>query len=99
LDNARPGSGLPLAESEEEYEQLGRRIAASPLPVFLAGGINTNNIKRALALRPWCIDVSSGAETDGKKDAEKIQQLVAACREPKAANTARKPPNSPKEGA
>jgi len=49
-------------------------------PWFLAGGINLANIKQAMALNPFAIDVSSGAETDGVKDREKIVQLVATAR-------------------
>jgi phosphoribosylanthranilate isomerase len=45
-------------------------------PWFLAGGINLDNITQAMALNPYAIDVSSGAETDGLKDREKILQLV-----------------------
>jgi phosphoribosylanthranilate isomerase len=48
--------------------------------LFLAGGINPDNIRAAAALRPFAVDVSSGAETDGVKDREKMAALVAACR-------------------
>lgn len=48
---------------------------------FLAGGINPENIENALRLSPFCIDVSSGAETDGVKDKEKIRYLVQRVRE------------------
>jgi len=46
-------------------------------PWFLAGGINSGNIEDAIALNPFAVDVSSGAETDGIKDREKILQLTA----------------------
>jgi len=49
-------------------------------PWFLAGGINLNNIKQAMAINPYAIDVSSGAETDGVKNREKILQLVTMVR-------------------
>jgi phosphoribosylanthranilate isomerase len=52
-------------------------------PWFLAGGINLDNIGQAMAVNPFGIDVSSGAETDGVKDREKILQLVAAIRKEK----------------
>jgi len=46
-------------------------------PFFLAGGLNTENIARAARkVKPFCLDVSSGAETEGKKDGEKIRRLV-----------------------
>jgi phosphoribosylanthranilate isomerase len=49
-------------------------------PWFLAGGVNLKNIKQAMALNPFAIDISSGAETDGIKDREKILQLISAVR-------------------
>lgn len=45
-------------------------------PYFLAGGVNLDNIAEAIAHKPYCIDVSSGAEADGVKDGEKIRRLV-----------------------
>jgi phosphoribosylanthranilate isomerase len=46
-------------------------------PVFLAGGIGLDNIEKAMALNPFAIDISSGAETDGLKDSTKIMRLTA----------------------
>ena len=36
------------------------------------------NIEQAVALNPFAIDVSSGAETEGLKDREKILKLTKA---------------------
>ena len=47
---------------------------------FLAGGITVDNIERAMALNPFVIDVSGGAETNGIKDRNKIVQLTAMVR-------------------
>jgi phosphoribosylanthranilate isomerase len=72
------GSGIALDW------QIAERYASSPdfgTAFFLAGGINSNNIRRATALAPFCVDVSSGAETDGRKDLAKMTALTAACRE------------------
>lgn len=49
-------------------------------PYFLAGGLNIENIKSALKVNAYCLDVSSGAETDGKKDKEKIIEIVKTVR-------------------
>jgi phosphoribosylanthranilate isomerase len=46
-------------------------------PWFLAGGIDLKNIEKAITFKPFAIDISSGAETDGFKDHEKILQLTA----------------------
>ncbi|MCD8307723.1 MAG: phosphoribosylanthranilate isomerase [Clostridia bacterium] len=54
-------------------------LSAASRPYFLAGGINTGNIAEALKMPGlYCIDVSSGAETDGRKDPAKMQALVQA---------------------
>ncbi len=45
-------------------------------PYFLAGGITAENIERAMAKKPYAIDVSSGAETNGVKDRDKIRKLI-----------------------
>lgn len=49
-------------------------------PYFLAGGLNAENIKSALKVGAYCLDVSSGAETDGKKDKDKIIKIVNTVR-------------------
>jgi phosphoribosylanthranilate isomerase len=46
-------------------------------PLFLAGGIELKNIEKAMSFNPFAVDISSGAETDGLKDREKILQLTA----------------------
>ena len=50
-------------------------------PYILAGGLTPENIPDAIArLRPWGLDISSGVETDKKKDFTKIMAAVAAAR-------------------
>jgi phosphoribosylanthranilate isomerase len=56
------------------------RLKAAGKPWFLAGGITKDNIKEAIALNPFCIDISGGAETGGIKDREKIIQLTTIVR-------------------
>lgn len=44
---------------------------------FLAGGLHRENIMEAIErLSPFGVDVSSGVETDGKKDFDKIQSVA-----------------------
>jgi phosphoribosylanthranilate isomerase len=50
------------------------------IPWFLSGGIGPHNIETAVLLQPFGIDVSSGAETGGLKDHDKILKLVQAVR-------------------
>ena len=46
-------------------------------PYFLAGGLDPENVKEAITkLHPYGVDVSSGIETDGYKDPEKMREFV-----------------------
>ena len=71
--SSRGGSGKVFDWSE---------IAAVKRPYFLAGGLDASNIAMAIErLRPYGIDVSSGAETDGEKDLEKMSGIIKAAKE------------------
>lgn len=48
-------------------------------PFFLAGGLNPDNVRQAIAdYKPYAVDVSSGIETDGAKDKEKMNAFLRA---------------------
>ena len=52
-----------------------------PRPYILAGGLDTVNVAVAIArLHPAVVDVSSGIETNGKKDPAKMAAFAAAVR-------------------
>ncbi len=54
-----------------------RLLADVERDYFLAGGLNPDNIEKAvLQLAPYAIDISSGVETDGVKDLEKMKAAV-----------------------
>lgn len=52
-------------------------LDASERPFMLAGGIDSTNVARAIrTVRPYGIDISSGIETNGVKDDEKIKAFT-----------------------
>lgn len=51
-------------------------------PVFLAGGLNSLNVKTAInTVKPYGVDVNSGCKTNGKKDRNKVIEFVKKAKE------------------
>lgn len=70
LDSGRGGTGKAFDWSL--VKQINRDY-------FLAGGLDSENVAEAIAkLNPYAVDVSSGIETDGRKDANKMRAFVSA---------------------
>ena len=66
-----------LLAAKKRYEE---NRAAFPA-FFMAGGLNAGNAPNAIrTLHPYALDISSGVETDGFKDEEKIKEFLKACR-------------------
>lgn len=68
---------------KSSYGGTGKRIKKELLASLdlsdkiLAGGINAQNVQEILSYRPYMIDVSSGVETNGSKDIQKIRKLIS----------------------
>lgn len=62
--------------------QVSAEIAASlKVPVILAGGLHSGNVAEAIErVKPYAVDVSSGTETEGRKDPAKISSFLQAVR-------------------
>jgi phosphoribosylanthranilate isomerase len=55
-------------------------------PCIISGGLQAENVREVIAaVRPYGVDVRSGIETDGRKDAAKMRAFVHAVRENDAA--------------
>lgn len=78
LDSCLPGrrGGTGVSFNWE----LARDVSSSGR-VILAGGLTAENVGEAVGIvKPFAVDVSSGVETGGKKDLEKIRSFLAAVR-------------------
>jgi len=86
IARVRPGSALAvmLDASHGAGRQTDPALAADvarAFPIWLAGGLTPENVGAAVAtVRPWLVDVSSGVETDGAKDAAKVAAFVRAAK-------------------
>jgi phosphoribosylanthranilate isomerase len=72
LDNGTGGTGRPFDWS---------LLRGAPLSAcFIAGGITVATVDAALRFHPYGIDVSTGAETNGVKDRDKMLALAEKVR-------------------
>lgn len=77
------GADYVLLDSGEGSGKLfdWRLIRSLERPYFLAGGLDCSNVAEAVTcLGPFAVDVSSGIETGGLKDAEKMKKFAGEVR-------------------
>ena len=67
----RGGNGVAFDWSLLTDQQIGEK------KIILAGGLTINNVAQAIeTVNPFMVDVSSGVETEGKKDLAKIKIFI-----------------------
>ena len=67
----------PVAGSGQTFDWGRLDTTELSQPFFIAGGLNEDNVVEAIQhFTPYAVDVSSGVETDGQKDHEKIRRFI-----------------------
>ncbi|GAB4453738.1 MAG: phosphoribosylanthranilate isomerase [Armatimonadaceae bacterium] len=72
---------------------ISRRIREQcGVPVYLAGGLNTENVEAAIkAVQPFGLDVCTGVRTEGRLDPEKLTRFITAAHRTVVSDTAALP--------
>ena len=67
----------PVAGSGQTFDWGRLDTTELAQPFFIAGGLNEDNVEEAIQhFTPYAVDVSSGVETNGQKDHEKISRFI-----------------------
>ncbi|WNS72501.1 phosphoribosylanthranilate isomerase [Streptococcus sp. DTU_2020_1001019_1_SI_AUS_MUR_006] len=67
----------PVAGSGQTFDWGQLDTTELSQPFLIAGGLNEDNVEEAIQyFSPFAVDVSSGVETDGQKDHEKIRRFI-----------------------
>ena len=67
----------PVAGSGRTFDWGRLDTTGLAQPFFIAGGLKEDNVAKAIQyFTPYAVDVSSGVETDGQKDQEKIRRFI-----------------------
>ena len=82
LDSGNPKASLKTLGGTGNVHNwdLSREIVkAVDIPVFLAGGLHTNNVRQAIeTVRPFAVDICSGVRTEGRLDPGKLEAFIKA---------------------
>ena len=84
LDSGKPSAETPVLGGTGETHDwdLSRAfVEKSQKPVFLAGGLNADNVGDAIAkVKPFGVDVCTGVRTNGHLDVRKLEAFMHAVR-------------------
>jgi phosphoribosylanthranilate isomerase len=82
LDSGNPALAVKeLGGTGRRHDwSVSRKIReAVPVPVYLAGGLRTENVAEAIAaVGPFALDLCTGVRNDGRLDAAKLERFMAA---------------------
>lgn len=84
LDSGRPSAARPELGGTgrtHDWDVSATFVQASPRPVFLAGGLNADNVARAIdQVRPFGVDLCSGVRGERGLDAAALNAFMKAVR-------------------
>lgn len=84
LDSGKPNAAVPHyggTGTKHDWNISAEFVKASPLPVFLAGGLSAENVAPAInQVQPFGVDLCTGIRTDGRLDRNKLLNFMAAVR-------------------
>lgn len=73
FESGRPGTGAA-------YDYTKVPVDCHPRSI-IAGGLNLDNLDRAIRMKPYALDVSSGVErSKGRKDPELVSEFIRRCK-------------------
>lgn len=80
LDSGRPGSDeLGGTGRTHDWTVSAEFVRRSPVPVFLAGGLNAGNVGAAIrAVQPFGVDLCTGARVDNRLNTAKLWAFMVA---------------------
>ncbi len=82
LDSGRPGGAVPELGGTgriHDWSISAAFVRASPVPVFLAGGLTASNVGDAIRrVRPFGVDLCSGVRSNGALDPHKLGDFMRA---------------------
>lgn len=82
LDSGNPNLAVKVLGGTGNVHdwQLSRKIVEqSKVPIFLAGGLNADNVKNAIyQVQPFGLDLCSAVRTNGQLDAKKLEVFFKA---------------------
>lgn len=84
LDSGNPNLQIKILGGTGRVHNWGlsrKIVEQSKVPVFLAGGLNANNVLRAIEeVQPFGVDVCSGVRTNNKLDSKKLEEFFKQVR-------------------